>query len=480
MESRLAFQNLSPLDHRYSLSNPELFQRLSYHLSEEAVIRSCLTCEAALLKVHIRHFLTHESQRLEKAVEDALRQITPQQVYEEEQKTQHNIRALVNVFKSHLPEELHPYVHLGATSVDILDTAQSLRFKDLFIQDILPDMKKLHWEMIRLTELHADTVQCGRTHGQWAVPLTFGYAMAEYVSRLGKSLVEIERRALDLRGKWAGAVGAYNALSVIHHNPLEFEKEYLEELGLKRSDHSTQMVEPEYLLRLMLEVNIAFGIIANLADDLRHLQRSEIAEVKEYFSEDQVGSSTMPQKRNPWNCEHIKSLWKTFSPRVVTMFMDQISEHQRDLSNSASSRFLAEFVSGFMLAVTRMTKVLKGLHVDSARMQSNIKLSGESLLAEAVYILLALEGDTQAHETVRQITLAMERSGQKLIEILREQPKSWERLMRGLSRVGIESPETFLASPNRYIGLAPKLSRAIAQEWKIWHEQHKGGYDDYS
>ncbi len=99
-------------------------------------------------------------------------------------------------------------------------------------------------------------------------------------------------------------------------------------------------MEPEYLLRLLLEINVAFGVIANLADDLRNLQRSEIGEVREEFSATQVGSSTMPQKRNPWNSEHVKSLWKAYSPRVATFFMDQISDHQRDLTNSASARFV--------------------------------------------------------------------------------------------------------------------------------------------
>lgn len=472
MESRPVFQNISPLDHRYSLSAPELFKSLSAYLSEDAVIKYCLRCEAALLKVHLRHFLPDEREILEPQLDEALKRVGPEEVYLEEEKTQHNIRAMVNVLKRYVPDRLRAYVHLGATSVDILDTAQSLRFKELFQQLIIPDMRDLHQEMIRLAETYADTAQCGRTHGQWAVPLTFGYAMAEYVSRFGKCLLEIQRRSEDLRGKWAGAVGAYNAQSVLHRDPLVLEFEYLNLLGLKRSEHSTQMVEPEYLLRLLLEVNVAFGVLANLADDLRHLQRSEIAEVREHFAPDQVGSSTMPQKRNPWNCEHVKSLWKTFSPRVLTLFMDQISEHQRDLSNSASSRFSAEFVSGFALAVHRMKKVLKGLYVDEKQMVRNLKTSGDSVLAEAVYILLALEGDEQAHETVRKITLEKEQSGQSLLDILKGKPGAWERLVRGLDRVGIESPESFFAAPEKYIGLAAVLARKIASEWKTRHQDH--------
>ena len=88
----------------------------------------------------------------------------------------------------------------------------------------------------------------------------------------------------------------------------------------------------------------AFGVLANLADDIRHLQRTEIGEVGEAFEATQVGSSTMPHKRNPWNFEHVKSMWKEFMPRMITMYADQISEHQRDLTNSASGRFVPEIV----------------------------------------------------------------------------------------------------------------------------------------
>lgn len=128
------------------------------------------------------------------------------------------------------------------------------------------------------------------------------------------------------------------------------------------------MVEPEYLLRMLLELNTAFGIIANLADDLRHLQRTEIDELREFFSATQVGSSTMPQKRNPWNSEHVKSLWKAFAPRVLTFYMDQISEHQRDMSNSASGRFAADYIAGFADAANRMKKIIKSLRIDRDRL----------------------------------------------------------------------------------------------------------------
>jgi adenylosuccinate lyase len=340
MKARNIFRNISPVDHRYSVSEENVFDSLVPWISEEASVAACVKAEIALIVAHLamRGALTAEIRaELEKAAA-----VDIEEVYAEEEKTRHNIRALVNVLKTKVPAEYAPLIHLGATSADILDTGLSWRMAGLTREVVLPLLKKLELLLCDLSEREADTPQVGRTHGQHAVPITLGFAISEYVSRLGKSILEIEKRAGDLRGKLAGAVGAYNATSMIVKDPEELERLYLAELELEASEHSTQLVEPEYLLRLLLEFNVAFGIIANLADDLRNLQRSEIGELREGFAADQVGSSTMPQKRNPWNSEHVKSLWKTFMPRVNTFFMDQISEHQRDLTNSASQRFIAD------------------------------------------------------------------------------------------------------------------------------------------
>ncbi|GAB1484701.1 hypothetical protein MASR2M78_35190 [Treponema sp.] len=310
MEARAIFRNISPIDHRYSLSEKSLFESLVPWISEEAAIASCVKAEIALVKAHLA-VRGQATPSILAALEKAEKSILPEEVYAEEEKTKHNIRALVNVLKTAVPAELAPLVHLGATSVDILDTALAYRMKGVTLNVVLPLMRNLETLLCDFAEKEAETPQVGRTHGQHAVPITVGFAMAEYVSRLGKSILEIECRSLGLKGKLAGAVGAYNATSVLVADPEALEKAYLSELGLESSEHSTQLVEPEYLLRLLLEFNVAFGIIANLADDLRNLQRSEIGELRENFSADQVGSSTMPQKRNPWNSER-KASGKAF------------------------------------------------------------------------------------------------------------------------------------------------------------------------
>jgi len=465
MENRSIYRNISPLDHRYYQSNRELFEALSDKLSEEATVAYCVKAEMALLKTHIK-LQNLGDQALIDSLDQIETTITPEEVYREEEKTQHNIRALVNVINQKVPEKLKPWVHMGATSVDMLDTANAMRMRDVTRDVVLPLLLDLESELIRMADAEAETPQVGRTHGQHAVPVTLGFTLAEYVSRLGQSILEIERLSNDLRGKLAGAVGGYNATSMITSKPLEMEEMYLDFLGLKPSEYSTQMVEPEYLLRLLLEYNTAFGVIANLADDLRHLQRSEIDEVREFFSATQVGSSTMPQKRNPWNCEHVKSLWKAFAPRVMSFYMDQISEHQRDLSNSASARFQADFIAGFAAAAARMKKIVAGLSVNKQQLRKNLTVQGDFVLAEPTYILLAMSGINGAHEIVRTITLSCEKNGKTIKEVLQtEQPESWDRIKKQLKEVSGLDAEDFYSDPSLYRGKTAERTRTLCARY---------------
>ncbi len=464
MVERSLYKNISPLDHRYYLSNREAFDELESYLSEEAVVHSCLQVEAALLSCHAERFLA-DAPSLLRAVEALTEAVSAEEVYAEEERTHHNVRALVNVIKRKLPEELRPYVHLGATSVDILDTAASLRLKGAVRRVVLPRLLAVEERLVEIVRRSAAVPQVGRTHGQHAVPITFGFALAEYASRLGKAIQEIEARSRQLRGKLAGAVGAYNATSLIAPDPQELERGFLARLGLEPSEHSTQLVEPEYSLRLLLEMNVAFGIIANLADDLRNLQRSEISEVREEFGSTQVGSSTMPQKRNPWNSEHVKSLWKAFAPRVVTFFMDQISEHQRDLTNSASSRFVADYVAGFVAALCRMETILGSLFVDEQRMRKNLELTGDLVLSEAAYILLSTAGEPDAHEIVRKMTLRCEQGGTRLLAEMKADAPVWHLISAQMEKTLGVDPEEFFSNPALYRGKAVEKATAIAERY---------------
>jgi len=195
----------------------------------------------------------------------------------------------------------------------------------------------------------------------------------------------------------------------------------------------------------------------------------------------------MPQKRNPWNSEHVKSLWKAFSPRIVSFCMDQISEHQRDLTNSASSRFTADYLAGFAAALNRMTAVLASLEVDRERMLANLGVTGAFIAAEPLYILLSLAGEADAHEVVRRLTVKAEKTGRPLAEVLKASD-AYAKLKDLETPAGKggspgrgpgASVDDLLASPETYAGLAAakavRLARLYQKKMNALSKRLAGG-----
>ncbi|MDP3735251.1 MAG: lyase family protein [bacterium] len=450
---RDVFDSLSPADYRY------WDKEVAKYLSENGFTRYKLLVERALVRALARRGLC--STEVVQEVETACGQVTTEEVYEEEDRIRHDIRALVNRILVKVSKSAKPYVHMTATSCDIIDSANAARYKDVVEQVLVPSLTKLEGVLIDISLREAETVQVGRTHGQHAVPITFGFALAEYVSRLGGSIEALKALAANLPGKFSGAVGAYNASSLFFDDPEGFEAEVLAELGLVPAEHSTQIVPPEALTRLFCEITIAAGILANLSDDMRHLQRTEIGEVGEEFEAAQVGSSTMPQKRNPINFENAKSLWKVVLPRIITVFLDQISEHQRDLTNSASGRTYGEIIAYVVSMAKRLTRTMSKLKVDRGNLLKNLEMTKGAIVAEPLQLILAAQGHPDAHEKVRTLTLQAEREKRPLEEVVvgDVEVKDYLKKMTPYQR-------QILSSPSLYTGIAAKKARAVAERWK--------------
>ena len=447
------FESISPLDSRYCN------EKLAEYLSEEARIRYQARVEAELAKALAAEGIC--SAKIAKEIEAASKKVTAEEVYEGEKKTRHDVKALVNAIRDKVGKEAKPFVHLSSTSYDIVDTSNSLRYKDATEKLVLPALLELEKTFIKIALREKGTVQIGRTHGQHAEPITFGFAIASYVSRLGSRIKEIEQAKNLLVGKFSGAVGAYNASSLLVKDPLKFEKGIMDGLGLKVSKSSSQVVEAEPTTDLIHAIISCFSVLANFADDMRNLQRSEIAEVGEAFEEGQVGSSTMPHKRNPINFENVKSFYKEFMPRMTTVYLDQISEHQRDLTNSASQRFVPEVIAGLVLSADRLNKVCAKLVVDRENMKHNFEKSSASIVAEPLYILLAFHGHPDAHETVKQLTLKADREGKPLMEIV----KGEASLKTYLEKFSKQQRE-IISNPEKYTGLAEKKTEILCSSWK--------------
>jgi adenylosuccinate lyase len=458
------FDAASPFDARYYFADRGFFERLHPYVSEAAQVRYLARVEAALAETLADFGVCPRPAADEIAA--AARRITPEEVYEEERRIQHNIRALVNRIRDKVSAEAKPYVHLFATSADIMDTARALSLVEATNAVILPDLIRLERQLIAMARAHADTPQMGRTHGQHAVPLTFGFAVAQYVSRVGQRIEVIATAARNLRGKFAGAVGAYNALALRWPaNPAEVEAALMRRLGLVPPEASTQVTQPEYVADYVYALTACWGVFANIADDFRHLQRSELRELRDRKAADPntpiVGSSTMPHKVNPKDFENVKSLWKAYVPRLLTVLMDQVSEHQRDLTNSASMRFVTEFVAAFAYAVHRLSGTLAAVEPDVARMREVLEAGKDPITAEPLYVLLAMQGHPDAHEAARVLARDARQQGRPLSQLVRADKAIAPYLQK-------MTPEQLavLDDPAKYLGASAARTRAVCDEWE--------------
>jgi adenylosuccinate lyase len=448
------FDSIDPLDSRYYDA------ATARYLSERSRIAYQAYVEAAVAHTLADYGVC--SRKNADAIEVASTKVTAEAVYEEELTTRHDIKALVNCIKKLAGPEAAPYVHFGATSYDIIATASVLQMRAAVLELVVPRLKKLLGMLIDLSERYADTVQIGRTHGQHAVPVTFGFAISEYVSRLGESTVAIEDLTGMLRGKFSGAVGAYNALGMFVPDPMAFEKSLLAKLGLQPAPYSTQILPPDPMVRLIDELTIAAGIMANLSTDMRHLQRSEIAEVRERFVPGQTGSSTMAHKRNPWNFENVVSMSKQVIAQSVNANLNLTSEHQRDLTDSASSRFYGVVPACVAAMAKRLDAVMGKLEVDTEAMQRNMRASGGAIAAEPLYLLFTKYGHASAHELAKELSQAALDRHATLQEVIMQHDSAagyWRRFSKREQEV-IKHPE------KHYTGLAAQRARLIVKQYE--------------
>lgn len=372
-----------------------------------------------------------------------------------EKEIKHDVMSLVKA----LAEVCGPsgaYVHLGATSYDIVDTAKALQFKEAL--KILSDkLDELEFILLKLAERHKKTIMIGRTHGQHALPITFGLKMAVWmreISRHIQRLKECEKRVLV--GKMSGAVGTQAGLGP---NAIKIQDLVMNRLGLHAPDVSTQIVQRDRHAELICLLAIIASSLDKFATEIRELQRTEIAEVFEPFEvKKQVGSSTMPHKRNPELCERICGLAKIVRSLVIPALENISTWHERDLTQSSAERFImpeAFILVDYMLSL--MIHILSNLEVDEERMRRNINLTQGRVMSEAVMLALTKKGMSrqEAHELLRQLALKSASENKSFRETLLEN----EIIKKMLTVEEIDEvlkPENYLGTAIEQVELAIK------------------------
>jgi adenylosuccinate lyase len=442
-----------PLDFRYGRKEMKALW------TEEARLRYLLRVEAALAHAHAATGTIPKAaaERLQKVADSG--KVTPERVKEIEAEIKHDLMAVVKAMTEAAGPEDGRHIHLGATSYDIIDTANSLQFRDAM--GLLRDgLRRLRDALLRQADAHRRTTMLGRTHGQAAVPITFGLKMAVYASEVGRHLerlAEAEKRVAV--GMMSGATGS---MAAFRGKGLEVQAAVCKRLGLRPVTASTQIIQRDRHIEL-------FSLLANVATSLekfstevRTLQRTEIGEVAEGFdAKRQVGSSTMPHKQNPITSEQVSGLARLVRSMVLPVWENAVQWNERDLANSAPERFLHPHA--FILLdhiVHQMAKVFEELRVFPERMRENMDRAHGLMMAESVMIALTEKGigRQDAHEMAREASMHALAKGVHYSKAL----AAHKAIAKALGKKGIADA----VDPAKYVGPVDAIIDQVVAETK--------------
>ena len=439
-----------PIDYRYG--TPEM-KRI---WSEESRIKRMIWVELTLLKVLSEiGYLSHEDYL--KAKENS-RKITIERVRKIESEIKHDVMSLVKAI-TEVSERAGRWVHFGATSNDIIDTAVATQLRDT--------LKILETKLIRLIGVlseraieHKNTICLGRTHGQPALPVTYGFRFALWLSEFLRHLERLEQiKERLLVGKLSGAVGTQAAYGKMG---IEIEERAMKYLNLKPAEISSQIIPRDIYCEYIEFLANLSTTLEKLALNIRLWQRSETQEVFERFdAEKQVGSSTMPHKRNPIDSEQICGIARVIRGFVEPQHQSSILWEERDLTNSSAERII--LVEASVLAdhiLTKAIKLIESLEIDAEKARENLERHLGINLSEAVMIALTKKGVSrqEAHEILRRNAMRAYETNRELKEVLMEDVEISKHLTPG----EIEK----LLKPENYLGTALEKIDKIVEKAK--------------
>ena len=444
MTSYDPMSNLCPLDYRYGR---EEMKSIFY---EESRLQYQMNVEAALARAHARRGTISREAAEEIARVASLEHVSVARVREIEKETRHDVMAMVRAITERCGGDAGKYVHLGATSNDIVYTATALQIRDA-LDIIMGDVDDLLYTFAVLAKRERDTLEVGRTHAQFAIPITFGFKISGYIAEMlrhRERLLQAAPRACA--GKMAGAVGTGAALG---EGFFEIQRTVMADLGLTYEPAATQVVGRDRYTELVCLMATIATSLERYGTEVRNLQRSEISEVSEPFdAEKQVGSSTMAHKRNPIQSENVTGLARVVRGFVFPTFESQVLWHERDLSNSSTERFTLPHVFAILDEMfCKMNAVFSGLEVHSDRMLRNIESSKGLIMAEPVMMKLTELGfgRQDAHEIVREASMRAVAEDRQLRDVLLEAD--------GLKGVVPEEEIVSVMDPANYIGGAAEI-----------------------
>jgi adenylosuccinate lyase len=319
-------------------------------------------------------------------IRNAATTVDPERARQIEQESQHDVIAFLRSVTERLGPEGR-WLHFGLTSSDVLDTATAVQLRDATAV-VERELDGLRGAVRRLAVQYRDTPMAGRSHGIHAEPITFGFKAAGWFAELGRDAERLQRAREGINvGAISGAVGTHANVSV------EIERHVCEALGLRADPASTQVISRDRHAELLSALAIFGGTLERIAVEIRHLQRTEVAEAFEPFGAGQQGSSAMPHKRNPILAERVSGMARLLRGDALVALENMALWHERDISHSSAERFVFERALGVAVYATRtLAGILDGLEVDGQRMRENLDSSGGMVFSEALLLAMIAKG----------------------------------------------------------------------------------------
>jgi len=430
---------IHPIETRYRTEIANIF-------TEEKKLEYWLRIEAILAQVHgeLGNIPKNAVKEINKKAD--LTHVKLERVKQIDKDIHHDLMAMVKGLAEQCEGDAGKYIHLGATSYDIEDTATALQLREglNYIRFTLLNLLKL---LVSIAYEKKELVCIGRTHGQHAIPTTYGMRFGVWAYEVDRHLDRISEIIKRISyGKMSGAVGT---MASFGDKGIELQKKVMEKLDLNPVLIANQVIQRDRHAEVIFILALIGQTLEKIAREIRILQRNEIAEMFEPFKKDQVGSSTMPHKRNPHKSERICSLARVIKSNIITALDNMVLEDERDLTNSASERII--FAENFVLLdyiINQLIQNLTNIEFNEQKIIENLNLTKGASLAEKMMMKMVKKGigRQEGHEILRKAAIRATKENKFMKDIIYEN--------QNIRKLFSQEELSDIFNPNLYIGKA--------------------------
>lgn len=372
--------------------------------------------------------------------------------------TTHPLIVQIREFTKVVGGEAGGYIHWGATTQDIMDTAVVLQIKEAQ-EVLLVQLRKFLGTLLTLAQKYKDTIMPGRTHGQHALPITLGYKIAIWADEIGKHIERLEEgKKRYLLGSFSGAAGT---LASVSEHGLAIQELYCKNLGLGQPT-ITWHVQRDGFAEFASIIAMVSGTVGKIANEIINLQKSEIGEIEEGFKMGQVGSSTMPHKRNPMICEYVVGLTRVVQRNASLGFDGMIQEHERDMTFWTTEwSYIPQICILTSGGLHQMQGILERFIVHKENMERNLNLLQGLIVSENLMLTLGKHvGRQVAHDMIYRVSMKAFEEKRPLVDVTLED----KEIMSYMSEQEVRDH----LHPKNYVGLCNELVERVNNKWSSY------------